>query len=170
MDIPLYVRAESSGRWIKTDDGSQGSALMRFNSVRETIKLSIPNISSVDRQGSFQEALETLPVEFNPSTEQRFLEFFQRWGTHIVYKVTIGGRATLECVVSYNSSTRENLREISVEIGGFFENLSLGAAGNLGRNRSRLSEMGVSMSNISLQGGVSNTSLRLQVIQNQTCT
>jgi len=62
----------------------------------------------------FARRAATLPTSYNNSTKQAFLDFIESFGTHYIYEVFLGGRATFKTVI--NSSTANALSGSGVNL------------------------------------------------------
>lgn len=156
VDVPLIVKASSSGRWIGKNEGDSGVKVLKYSLERETAMLSIPNVCSISRETHFQSALNNLPNEFNSTTEPLFQQFFLKWGTHIVTQVSVGGYAMLECHVTYNLSSGYELSRIGGEVEGYFRKLEFGANGEVANWERNMEQMGLSNMKIYCRGGKSS--------------
>lgn len=162
-DTLLWLRANSSGRWISGTTGNTEKALLRFYLERETAKLSIPNIDTVQLQDQCNHDLRHLPDSYNNNNDHEFQSFFSKWGTHVVSSVSLGGFAELECLVSYESCTKYRLAQISAEVDGFMNNILIGAEGQISQSQNTLRQLGVSMQSLTVRGGDSDIFAGMQV-------
>jgi len=52
------------------------------------------------KKASFKKAIGELPKNFEPNTENSFFDFFDKYGTHFIKKVVLGGKVLKEYLLS----------------------------------------------------------------------
>lgn len=122
----LIVAVGAEGRWLDIKNNSSENLQLKYSWKRVMSILRINNLNTRTFTPQFESDLNGLPDTYTSETLADFQRFFNKWGSHIVNEVHLGGILNWNGTLNRGSNNASKVRQIGADLSGIISNAQLG--------------------------------------------